>query len=383
MKVYHISNELTSWHNNTGGAEAAAESILNRMPEDHTCIVSSKGIKDGWGMNERLVSVNSPFTENGILGRMMNSFAPNSMILTKDLKTVLTYAEVVHLHKFNKFGISPIIAANELNKPIVASIYDYWGIGCPKGTYLDDDNERCNYPYAGTCFRCKVQKKLIENQMKDAYSKVNTFIALTEDSKKKIQQFVPNAKVEVIQLPITRPDFKEVAVKKNKVFWAGWISPNKGIELLLSAAALCKDIEFRFAGMNTNNKYTNQIKEECEKIGVTLTTERLSKEEYEKEFMSSNVICIPEIWDNMSPVILSEAMLLGKNVVSTKVGGIPEIVQDGKTGLLAELNAADLAAKITEAVNADFGIAAKEFAQDYYNPEKNIEKIKKVYEVLV
>jgi len=48
------------------------------------------------------------------------------------------------------------------------------------------------------------------------------------------------------------------------------------------------------------------------------------------------------------PIVLVEAQALGKPVISTKVGAIPEIVSNGKTGLLVEPgDEAELANAIT------------------------------------
>lgn len=48
------------------------------------------------------------------------------------------------------------------------------------------------------------------------------------------------------------------------------------------------------------------------------------------------MVVIPEQWENMSPVVLIEAMCHGKPVVASRIGGIPEFVEDGASGLLAD-----------------------------------------------
>jgi glycosyltransferase involved in cell wall biosynthesis len=48
----------------------------------------------------------------------------------------------------------------------------------------------------------------------------------------------------------------------------------------------------------------------------------------------SDVFVLPSLVAEGLPMALLEALALGKAVVTTRAGGIPEIVEDGKTGLV-------------------------------------------------
>ena len=62
-----------------------------------------------------------------------------------------------------------------------------------------------------------------------------------------------------------------------------------------------------------------------------------------------DVVAIPSVWEEAFPFSALEAMSLGKPIVASKVGGIPEAVEDGRTGLLVPKADAE---GLREALNA-------------------------------
>jgi len=59
---------------------------------------------------------------------------------------------------------------------------------------------------------------------------------------------------------------------------------------------------------------------------------------------SMDALVVPSIWPENSPLVIHEAFLAGVPVVASRIGGIPEVVEDGRSGLLFEPgNATDLA----------------------------------------
>ena len=85
-------------------------------------------------------------------------------------------------------------------------------------------------------------------------------------------------------------------------------------------------------------------------------------------------------------MVLVEAMLHGKAVVCSRIGGLPEIVEDGVTGLLFELgNAEELVDKIRylwerPGLCQKMGRAGKEKALREYSQERYYERLTAVYE---
>jgi glycosyltransferase involved in cell wall biosynthesis len=53
-------------------------------------------------------------------------------------------------------------------------------------------------------------------------------------------------------------------------------------------------------------------------------------------YRSSDIVVVPSRWDEPFGLILIEAAMAGKPVVATRAGGMPEVIEDGKTGFLAE-----------------------------------------------
>jgi glycosyltransferase involved in cell wall biosynthesis len=86
------------------------------------------------------------------------------------------------------------------------------------------------------------------------------------------------------------------------------------------------------------------------------------------------------------PNVVLEAMARGKTVVSTPVGGIPAVIEDGKTGLLVPIGDAQATRDAVERALADpelrrrLGAGARERVREYCSWDRVTERMLAVYE---
>ncbi|MEP7027972.1 MAG: glycosyltransferase, partial [Candidatus Eisenbacteria bacterium] len=96
-------------------------------------------------------------------------------------------------------------------------------------------------------------------------------------------------------------------------------------------------------------------------------------------------LVLPSEWYEVRPMVIHEACARGKAVVSTRLGSIPEIVEDGVTGLLVPpgdplaLGAA-LAALIADPARAEaMGRAGRAMVSALYDPASHLKSMLDVY----
>ena len=95
------------------------------------------------------------------------------------------------------------------------------------------------------------------------------------------------------------------------------------------------------AKFKANESYEAQIRARINELGLqerVLFFDRLKRNEFIAFLKGCDCLIIPEQWENMSPVVLCEAMYASKPVIASKVGGIPEFISDGYSGILVERN---------------------------------------------
>jgi glycosyltransferase involved in cell wall biosynthesis len=100
-----------------------------------------------------------------------------------------------------------------------------------------------------------------------------------------------------------------------------------------------------------------------------------------------NALCtiVPSICYDNSPLAVFESMALGKPVIASRIGGIPELVIDGRTGFLFEPgNFRELAEKIRCLIGmpetiVDMGREARARLEREYSPESHYLALMGIY----
>lgn len=131
---------------------------------------------------------------------------------------------------------------------------------------------------------------------------------------------------------------------KFKILFVGRHIERKGICYLIEAAKyLPRDqFEIRIVGVGD---LTDKLKAQAAEVSTTpdaaniIFTGKLSPEALANEYRTANVFTLPAIVDSKGDteglgVVLIEAMELGLPVVASNVGGIPDVVVDGVSGVL-------------------------------------------------
>ena len=99
----------------------------------------------------------------------------------------------------------------------------------------------------------------------------------------------------------------------------------------------------------------------------------------------ATALVVPSLWPDNSPMVIYEAAALGLPVVGARVGGIPELVREGESGLLFERSdAAGLRAALRRlagdpALCARLGAGARARAQTEWTPDRHVAQLLEVY----
>lgn len=307
--------------------------------------------------------------------------------------------DLVHLNNF-AHQISPsILDVMKREKiPVVMTMRDY-KLVCPAYQMLADGKpcERCKGRKYYFCFLKRCTKKSAAKSMVNAvemylhhmilhiYDKIDFYISPSQFMRDMVREM--GFKGEVRHLPnfIHADSFRpSYAWENGNIVYFGRLSNEKGLGTLIEASKGL-DVEVKIIGDGPlRNSLIFRVKNEKIK-NVKFLGYKIG-EELHRELRKSMFAVLPsECYEN-NPRSVMEAFALGKPVIGSRIGGIPELVRDGETGLTFEPgNVENLREKIKylkENPNkiTEMGKNARRFVEENLNPEKHYTELIKTYQ---
>jgi glycosyltransferase involved in cell wall biosynthesis len=244
--------------------------------------------------------------------------------------------DIIHLH--NVVGFSAALydelSNRNLRVPIVQTLHDYW-LACIKNTLLNSDGEICEK----RPMLCKLRSHWLKSRMRC----VDYFISPSEFLAEYLSRIkiVPKGNVAVIHNGIRSSNISRESVASHRtehrsrqhtnVLFLGQLVRNKGISVLLDAAALVRasNISIKIAGTGPLVEQVAASKH-ISYLGV------VSGDAKEQALLDADVLVVPSVWYENNPLSILEGFQYGLAICGSRIGGIPELVLTGENGQLVE-----------------------------------------------
>jgi glycosyltransferase involved in cell wall biosynthesis len=299
--------------------------------------------------------------------------------------------DVAHAHNIFPL-ISPsvywVLAAHGV--PLVQTLHNFRAL-CLQAMFLREGKvcEDClgDVPWRGVVRRCyrgsaaasaAVATTLTAHRALGSYRrKVSRYIALNQFTRAKfIQGGLP---AELIAI---KPNFvdlpRPLEQSRSGGLFVGRLSPEKGVDVLLGAVRQLSSTAVDVIGTGPLEKSV------LAHPGVVSRGWQAPPAVYAAMARAAYLL-LPSVWYENFPRTVVEAFACGLPVIASRLGAMPELIEEGRTGLLFEPGSAqDLASKIAWAEThpramRQMGEQARAHYEANFTPEKNYRQLMTIY----
>lgn len=252
--------------------------------------------------------------------------------------------DIAHAHNvYHHISPSIFSSLKKLNIPTVLTLHDL-KIACPAYKMLSTD---------GICERCKgghlwnvIRKRCIKDSV--SLSSVVFFESLINNMlgsySKNIDKFVVPSMFYLNKFVewgwrrekfVYIPNFVDVEAyipddKIGKAFvYFGRLGPEKGVATLIRAASKV-NVPLRIVGTGPEEKslrsLVRSLDADVEFLGYKVAPD------LHDAIRSARAVVLPSEWYENAPISILEAYALGRPVIGSRIGGIPELIREGQTG---------------------------------------------------
>ncbi len=267
--------------------------------------------------------------------------------------------DVVHLNNIN-FQLTPSILyeISRSNTPMVQTVHDCQ-ITCPSHRmYIEQSGRVCDECVAsGNYMRCVTNRCIGNSLLKSAIAATESYYYHVRNTYNLVDAYicpsyymsdilhkggVQKKRIQVIHNPVDYSRDGLLSPEEPYVLYFGRFSAEKGLNTLLSVAQRLPDVKFVLAGsgpMADGWKLPANVQNVGFQSGESL-----------KRWIEQAAFTVhpSECYENC-PFTILESQALGTPVIGSRMGGIPELIEEGQTGLTFPAGNADA---LTQAISS-------------------------------
>lgn len=306
--------------------------------------------------------------------------------------------DIVHINNFQRqLSASIIDAIKEKNIPIVMTAHDLNPI-CPASIMLYN-GEVCDDCITKGYAQCIKKKCVKGSTLKSTLGVMEKKYYDIHKVFRKIDCIISPSEFNKNQLVSGKLKYNEIVALHNFVneserndyvlgdyaFYLGRLSKEKGILNLIEAIGDIPNAKLLIAGDGPERERIEAYISEHKLDGRITLLGYQNQDSIHKYITNSRFVVIPSICNENCPYSVLEAMEIGKPIVASRIGGIPELIADGENGYLYKADDInELKEKLTllldddEKVNS-FAQKSRELYESYYSPDSYYNELIKIY----
>jgi len=221
-------------------------------------------------------------------------------------------------------------------------------------------------PYVMTAYGIELflaqNNVLLRRFLRPSVERADRIIAISRNTARRTRELFPLAKTRIIPLGLSPLESKDPEEERlvNTILFVGRLVKRKGVEYLLRAIKHLETripVELMIVGDGPERKNLEMQVHDLNLRNVTFYG-FIPQTRLKSFYQRASIFVLPAITDPTGDteglgVVQLEAMSCGVPVIASRVGGIPDIITDGKTGLLVEEKNSKQLAETIEALLKD------------------------------
>jgi glycosyltransferase involved in cell wall biosynthesis len=356
MRVLHLATSTS------GGAGIAAARIVESQKLiglDAKLVTRDNQEKTLSTMAKTMVGKSVTVISKFLANHQYGIISPVS-VSTLNTKKISEYKpDLINIHNWYNFLSLNDIKKLSLRYPIVFTLHDarmatggcHVTLGC-----RNFEKDCVNCPASRSQLLMNRSKLRLDRLLKtlDNYAVVSPSQWMVEEIKKS-ELYILSNDTMVIRNPIQAPEIHLGELFQNGPIKMSFVSASldsefKGLSMMKEALSKLSELspeisaEVSLAGFS---KFKHEINYGAIKVR---NVGQLEERGVQTLIRNSDLVLVPSQSDNF-PSIITEAQLLGALVIATRVGGIPEMIDDGSSGFLAENSPESFASAIRRAIS--------------------------------